>query len=66
MREASLPTSTAIQVEGLTKQFGQFTAVDHVSFEVQPGEVVGYLGPNGKKTYDFQGSLWSKTPVLLF
>jgi len=47
MREASFLTSTVIQAEGLTKQFGQFTAVDHVSFEVQRGEVVGYLGPNG-------------------
>jgi ABC-2 type transport system ATP-binding protein len=31
----------------LTKKFGDFTAVDGVSFEVQQGEVVGYLGPNG-------------------
>jgi ABC-2 type transport system ATP-binding protein len=37
----------AIQVEGLTKKFGDFTAVDAVSFEVETGEVVGYLGPNG-------------------
>ncbi|MCL4507862.1 MAG: ABC transporter ATP-binding protein [Chloroflexi bacterium] len=36
-----------IHVEHLTKQFGTFTAVDDVSFEVQRGEVVGYLGPNG-------------------
>jgi ABC-2 type transport system ATP-binding protein len=34
-------------VQGLTKKFGDFTAVDHVSFTVQPGEVLGYLGPNG-------------------
>jgi ABC-2 type transport system ATP-binding protein len=31
----------------LTKRFGDFTAVDRVSFTVDPGEVVGYLGPNG-------------------
>jgi ABC-2 type transport system ATP-binding protein len=37
----------AIEVSGLTKRFGDFTAVDHVSFEVRPGEVLGYLGPNG-------------------
>lgn len=37
----------AIQVENLTRRFGDFVAVDHVSFEVQPGEIVGYLGPNG-------------------
>jgi ABC-2 type transport system ATP-binding protein len=36
-----------IQVIGLTKRFGDFTAVDHISFDVKAGEVVGYLGPNG-------------------
>ena len=36
-----------IVVEGLTRRFGEFTAVDHVSFQVGAGEVVGYLGPNG-------------------
>lgn len=36
-----------LEVLGLTKKFGAFTAVDHVSFTVQPGEVIGYLGPNG-------------------
>jgi ABC-2 type transport system ATP-binding protein len=34
-------------VENLTRRFGAFIAVDHVSFQIQPGEVVGYLGPNG-------------------
>ncbi len=33
--------------ENLTRRFGDFLAVDHVSFSIQPGEVVGYLGPNG-------------------
>lgn len=37
----------AISVRGLTKRFGDFTAVDSVTFEVQTGEVIGYLGPNG-------------------
>ena len=37
----------AIQVEKLTRRFGDFVAVDAVSFDVQPGEIVGYLGPNG-------------------
>lgn len=36
-----------IQAQGLTRRFGNFTAVDQVSFSVQKGEVVGYLGPNG-------------------
>ncbi len=36
-----------IQVENLTRRFGNFVAVDHVSFDVSGGEVVGYLGPNG-------------------
>ena len=43
MSEQPLP----LEVEGLTKKFGDFTAVDHVSFTVKPGEVFGYLGPNG-------------------
>lgn len=36
-----------IQVENLTRRFGEFVAVDHVNFDVHQGEVVGYLGPNG-------------------
>jgi ABC-2 type transport system ATP-binding protein len=37
----------AVTVEHLTKKFGEFTAVDDVSFQVPAGEIVGYLGPNG-------------------
>ena len=36
-----------IEVEGLTKRFGTFTAVDHISFSVRPGEIFGFLGANG-------------------
>jgi ABC-2 type transport system ATP-binding protein len=36
-----------IKVENLTRRFGDFVAVDHINFDVHPGEVVGYLGPNG-------------------
>jgi len=41
------PESAAIRVDGLSKRFGDFTAVDSVSFEVPRGEVFGLLGPNG-------------------
>ncbi len=37
----------AVVVEDLTKNFGSFCAVDHVSFVVQRGEIFGFLGPNG-------------------
>lgn len=36
-----------IEVHGLTKKFGDFTAVDHISFEVHRGEIFGFLGANG-------------------
>jgi ABC-2 type transport system ATP-binding protein len=36
-----------IQVENLTKRYAGFTAIDHLSFEVSKGEIVGFLGPNG-------------------
>jgi ABC-2 type transport system ATP-binding protein len=41
------PNGHAIVVERLTKRFGDFTAVDEVSFYVNRGEVYGWLGPNG-------------------
>jgi ABC-2 type transport system ATP-binding protein len=43
-REGGKPV---IEVKGLTKRFGEFTAVDHVSFEVKEREIFGFLGPNG-------------------
>jgi len=36
-----------IEVNELTKRFGQFTAVDSISFQVKKGEIFGFLGPNG-------------------
>jgi ABC-2 type transport system ATP-binding protein len=36
-----------ITVESLTKKYGGFTAVDHISFTAAPGRVTGFLGPNG-------------------
>ncbi len=40
-------SEAVIKVENLTRRFGDFVAVDHINFEVNEGEVVGYLGPNG-------------------
>jgi ABC-2 type transport system ATP-binding protein len=37
----------AISVQGLTKRFGDVRAVDQLHFQVDPGIVVGFLGPNG-------------------
>jgi len=37
----------AVEVTGITKKFGSFTAVDNISFDVPEGEIFGYLGPNG-------------------
>ncbi len=37
----------AIDVRGMTKQFGKRTAVDHVDLQVRKGEICGFLGPNG-------------------
>jgi ABC-2 type transport system ATP-binding protein len=39
--------SAAIEVRGLTKRFADLTAVDHISFAVEQGEIFGLLGPNG-------------------
>ena len=37
----------AVEVENLVKRFGDFTAVDDISFQIKKGEVFGFLGPNG-------------------
>jgi lipooligosaccharide transport system ATP-binding protein len=41
------PQPALISARGLTKRFGDFTAVDAVDFDVAPGEAFGFLGPNG-------------------
>ena len=42
-----LGSDIAVSCRNLTKRFGEFTATDNVSFEVQRGEIFGLLGPNG-------------------
>jgi ribosome-dependent ATPase len=46
-RVASPDETPAIEAEGLTRQFGDFVAVDHVSFRIARGEIFGFLGSNG-------------------
>lgn len=46
-KEDHTSKENAIVVEGLTKCFGGFTAVDHISFQVKRGEIFGFLGANG-------------------
>ncbi|WP_068266293.1 ABC transporter ATP-binding protein [Janibacter limosus] len=40
-------TGARVEVRNLTKRFGGFTAVDDLSFSVEPGRITGFLGPNG-------------------
>src|SRR5438046_1021924 len=42
-----MPAEVMIECENLTRRFGHFTAVDHVSFKVEKGAIFGFLGPNG-------------------
>ena len=41
------PSGNSVEVENLVKRFGNFIAVDHISFQTRTGEVFGFLGPNG-------------------
>jgi len=43
----SQDTETAIEADGLTRRFGEFVAVDRVSFRIERGEIFGFLGSNG-------------------
>lgn len=40
-------TETVIEAHGLTRRFGEFTAVDHVDLDIHRGEIFGFLGSNG-------------------
>ena len=44
---AASGTGARIEIRGLTKRFGPFVAVDDLSFDVEPGRITGFLGPNG-------------------
>jgi ABC-2 type transport system ATP-binding protein len=46
-RHRPRPAAPTVRVDGLTRRFGDFTAVDRISLTVEPGEVFGFLGPNG-------------------
>jgi branched-chain amino acid transport system ATP-binding protein len=53
-----------LSISGLTKQFGGFTALDDVSFDVREGEIVGLIGPNGSgKTTCFNCISGTLTPT---
>lgn len=53
-----------VQVRRLTKRFGDFVAVNDISFDIQPGEILGLLGPNGAgKTTTIQMLLGLITPT---
>jgi ABC-2 type transport system ATP-binding protein len=47
MTTTAAPLDGRIEITGLTKRFGHFTAVDDLSFDVEPGRITGFLGPNG-------------------
>ena len=42
-----MENNTIVEVSNLTKKFGNFTAVDNITFKVKEGEIFGFLGPNG-------------------
>ncbi|MDR3510754.1 MAG: ribosome-associated ATPase/putative transporter RbbA [Caulobacteraceae bacterium] len=46
-RPAGLDGEVAIEAKGLTMRFGDFTAVDHVDFRIERGEIFGFVGSNG-------------------
>ncbi len=45
--EVAADAPNAIEVKNIVKRYGEFTAVDDVSFAVKEGEIFGLLGPNG-------------------
>ncbi len=56
-------TEPLVRATGLTKSFGDFTAVDSVDFDVTPGEVFGFLGPNGAGKSSTMKMIGAVSPV---
>ena len=54
----------AIEVKDLTKTFGAFTAVDHITFDVKKGEIFGFLGANGAGKTRFGSAIESQVQAL--
>jgi ABC-2 type transport system ATP-binding protein len=48
--QSNLSEDTAIQTMGLSRKFGQLTAVDRIDLRVKRGQIFGLLGPNGAET----------------
>jgi len=64
MTNTPAPNGSAIEVKGLSKQFGDFKAVNNVSFTVPRGQIFGFLGPNGAgKTTTIRMLLGLLTPT---
>jgi lipooligosaccharide transport system ATP-binding protein len=57
------PTSSLIHARGLTKKFGDFTAVDAIDFDVAPAEAFGFLGPNGAGKTSTMRMIGSVSPI---
>jgi lipooligosaccharide transport system ATP-binding protein len=55
--------SALVEARGLTKRFGEFTAVDEIDFEVEVGESFGFLGPNGAGKSSTMRMIASVSPV---
>jgi lipooligosaccharide transport system ATP-binding protein len=55
--------SPLIEATGLTKRFGDFTAVDAIDFSVEPGETFGFLGPNGAGKTSTMRMIGAVSPV---
>ena len=57
------PVSPLIHARGLTKRFGDFTAVDAIDFDVAAGEAFGFLGPNGAGKTSTMRMIGSTSPI---